>query len=101
MSSVCWLALAFMAGAVLGGLYFGGLWITVRRLPEARRPALLSLGSLLARLSLVLGGFYLVGAGDWRRFVLALLGFVGARTILVRLCEGKRPLSAAKVELRP
>ncbi len=101
MSSVFWLALAFMGGVVLGGLYFGSLWITVRRLPEVRCPALLALGSLLARLSLVLGGFYVVGAGDWRRFVLALLGFVGARTILVRLHEGKRPLSAAKAELRP
>ena len=45
-----------LAGLSLGGLYFGGLWITLRRLSRWRRP-FLSMGlSWLIRLEILLGG---------------------------------------------
>ena len=45
-----------LAGLSLGGLYFGGLWSTLRRLPRWRRP-FLSMGlSWLIRLEILLGG---------------------------------------------
>ena len=78
-----WL-LSLAAGLGLGGAYFGGLWWTVRRLPRARRPALLTLASLVVRLALLLGGLYAVTGGDWRALAAALLGFVLARAVLVR-----------------
>ena len=71
--------LAVMAGAVLGAIYFGGLWWTVRRAGSFRRPAFLMLASVLARMSVVLGGFYLVAGNSWQRMLLCLLGFVAAR----------------------
>ena len=54
------LGAALLAGGGLGGFYFAGLWWTVRKLPTAQSPALLSLGSFLLRTTVVLAGFYLV-----------------------------------------
>lgn len=45
----------FIAGLGLGGVYFGGLWLILGRLPRWRRP-FLALGlSLLVRLAVLLG----------------------------------------------
>ena len=79
------LALALIAGGGLGLIFFGGLWYTVRRGLQSSRPAQWFLVSLLLRMSLVLGGFYLVGHSDWRRLAACLAGFVIARFIVVRL----------------
>ena len=49
------------------------------------QPALWFLGSLLLRTAIVLAGFYLVGAGDWRRLLLCLLGLVVGRLLVTRL----------------
>lgn len=45
-----------LAGLILGALYFGGLWITLRRLPRWRRPFLSIALSWLIRLEILLGG---------------------------------------------
>ena len=79
------LMLALAAGMGLGMFYFGGLWLTVRRLPTARWPALLSMLSFFARLGVVLFGFYLVMGGHWERLLVCLFGFLAIRIILVRL----------------
>ena len=76
---------AGMGGAALGALFFGGLWWTVRRGVLSSSPALWFLGSLLLRVSVVLGGFYFVGHGDWRRLVACLAGFVLARLVVMHL----------------
>jgi len=79
------LLLAWVAGGLLGALFFGGLWWTVRRGVSSPRPALWFFGSLLLRMSIVLAGFYFVGRGNWERLVACLLGFVIARFIVMRL----------------
>ena len=89
------LALALVAGGGLGFIFFGGLWYTVRRGLTARQPALWFLASLLVRMSLVLGGFYLVGHSDWRRLAACLAGFVIARFIVLRQT---RPAGASTQE---
>lgn len=78
------LALALGGGIGLGIFYFGGLWMTVQRLPTARRPVFMSLGSFFGRLAVVLGGFYFVMGGHWERLLVCLLGFLCARFVLVR-----------------
>ena len=85
MNSILFLALALMAGILLGSIFFGGLWWTVRKGVFSKSPALWFLGSMLLRMSLVLAGFYFVGRGDWVRLVICLLGFVVARFIVMRL----------------
>ena len=74
----------FLAGLGLGCFHFIGLWWTVRRLPCARRPVLLNLASLIFRMAVILGGFYIVMAGQWERLLVCLLGFIAARGLLVR-----------------
>ncbi len=65
MSDLPTLALAFVAGALLGAFFFGGLWWTVQKGVASEQPALWFLGSLLLRTGLILAGFYLVSQGHW------------------------------------
>jgi F1F0 ATPase subunit 2 len=83
--------LSLIAGAALGLFYFGGLWLTIRRLPESRRPAALALASFVGRTALTVAGFYLLMDGQWPRLALGLAGFLGARTVLVS--RAKRELA--------
>ena len=73
------------AGALLGAIFFGGLWWTVRKGVLSARPVFWFLGSLLLRLCIALAGFYLVADGHWQRLLACLLGFVMARFMVTRL----------------
>ncbi len=86
-----WLV-ALLAGGLLGGVFFGGLWWTVQRAVVSAAPARWFLGSLVVRSALVLAGFYAVGANQPLRLGLCLLGFVLARAIVLRFT---RPPTAA------
>ena len=98
MNDFLLLALALVAGLVLGAIFFGGLWWTVRRGLSAKSPAFWFLGSMLLRMSIVLAGFYFVGHGDWKRLVTCLLGFTIARYMVMRLTRTpiEHPHSPAK-----
>ncbi len=83
--------LALIAGAGLGAIYFGGLWWTVRRAGLFRRPAFSMLASVLVRMGVALGGFYLVASGSWQRLLLCLLGFlIGRAAVSWRLRPAAR-----------
>lgn len=79
-----WFIVAFAIGAALGTFYFGGLWITVRRLANSPQPAFLMFVSYLLRAGVVLTGFYLVMDGRWERLAAGMAGFLLARGVLVR-----------------
>ena len=98
MNNFLLLALALIAGLVLGAIFFGGLWWTVRKGVAAKNAALWFLGSMLLRMSIVLAGFYFVGHGDWKRLVTCLLGFTIARYMVMRLTRTpiEHPHSPAK-----
>jgi F1F0 ATPase subunit 2 len=72
------LARAGMTGALLGALFYGGLWLTVCRGLSSGRPALWFLGSLLLRTGLTLAGFYLVSRAHGERLPPCALGFLVA-----------------------
>ncbi|MDQ6881840.1 MAG: ATP synthase subunit I [Pseudomonadota bacterium] len=96
--------LAILAGAAIGAVFYGGLWWTVRHAATFRRPGLALLGSFVARTGVAAGGFYLVGAGDWIRLLLCLLGFVSARlavTWLTRLPASARAPAAPEARHAP
>ena len=84
MSDFLALALALLAGALLGAFFFGGLWWTVQKGVTSERPALWFLGSLLLRTGVILAGFYFVSQGHWSRLVACLLGFLIVRVIVVK-----------------
>jgi len=85
MNETMILVLAGGVGVLLGAIFFGGLWWTVRRGFSSKRPALWFLGSLLLRTSIALTGFYLIALGHWERLLVCLLGFIIARLIVTRL----------------
>ena len=85
MNETLALVLAWGEGGVLGAIFFGGLWWTVRKGLSSNRPGLWFLGSLLLRTSLILAGFYVVSGGHWERLLACLLGFVLARLIVIRV----------------
>ena len=78
------LILAFAAGGLIGALAFGGLWLTVRRLPTSRRPGLLLLCSFVARLGVCLPLIFVVMGGHWERLVACFAGLLAVRTVMIR-----------------
>jgi F1F0 ATPase subunit 2 len=93
MSEILTFVVAPVAGIILGAVFFGGLWWTVRRGVSSQRPALWFLISLLLRMGIALGGFYFVSGGHWERLLLCLLGFATARLAVTRLTQrtGEEP----------
>jgi F1F0 ATPase subunit 2 len=85
MNETLMLVVAGAVGLVLGAVFFGGLWWTVRKGVSSPRPALWFLGSILLRMGIVLAGFYFVGGGQWQRLLVCLLGFVIARFLVMWL----------------
>ena len=85
MNDALSLATALVTGVLLGVMFFGGLWWTVRKGFSSKQPALWFFGSLLLRISIALAGFYFVSGGHWERLLVCLLGFVLARLIVMRL----------------
>ena len=85
MNETLILVLAWVMGVLLGAMFFGGLWWTVRKGVSSKRPAIWFFGSLLLRTSIALVGFYVIAGGHWERLLVCLLGFFIARLIVTRL----------------
>jgi F1F0 ATPase subunit 2 len=85
------LVLPLLAGCVLGVIFFGGLWWTVRLGVVSAWPAVWFLGSFVLRTGISLTGFYLVGHNDWHRLLACLLGFVAARFLITWLTRAPLP----------
>jgi F1F0 ATPase subunit 2 len=79
------LLLAAFGGCTLGGVFFGGLWWTVRKGLSSSQPAFLFLASMLLRTGIVLGGFYWIANQHMDRLVACLVGFVAARIIVTQV----------------
>jgi len=73
----------FPLGFGLGIFYFTCLWFTVQHLTRTQHPVLLIVSSGVARLSVALLAFYFLIGGHWERIIIALLGFLLARTLLI------------------
>lgn len=71
-------------GFLLGAFYFGGLWLTLKRLTVVKNQALWMLGSLLIRNLLVAVGFYPVVLQGWQPTLICLVGFLVIRFILTQ-----------------
>ena len=85
MNETLALILTLLAGVLLGAIFFGGLWWTIRRGVSSKQPAALFFFSLLLRTGIALAGFYFVARGDWRRILSCLLGFILARILVTWL----------------
>jgi F1F0 ATPase subunit 2 len=91
------LAFALIAGIMLGAIFFGGLWWTVRKGVSAKHPAFWFFYSMLLRTCIVLLGFYFILGDSWQRMLAGLLGFIVARLIVMRLTlEAKQTSQLAR-----
>jgi F1F0 ATPase subunit 2 len=72
-------------GLVLGWLFFGGLWLSLKRLPRVRHPGLWTLGSFFLRLGVAGVGFYLTARfASWQGVLLCLAGFLVMHVLVTR-----------------
>ncbi|HEX3657546.1 MAG TPA: ATP synthase subunit I [Pirellulales bacterium] len=85
MREVLGLMVPLLTGVLLGAIFFGGLWATIRRGLSSKQPALWFLGSFLLRTSTAVVGFLVVSRGQWDRLLACLLGFVVARLVVTWL----------------
>jgi F1F0 ATPase subunit 2 len=74
--------LTFLAGGAIGFFFFGGLWWTIQKGFKSERPAFWFLGSVVLRMAVALGGFYLVADHKWQRWLICLSGFFVARLLI-------------------
>ena len=82
-----YMAMAFIAGILLGIVFFGGLWFTVKKAVVSSYAALWFLASSLVRTGFVLVGFYYVAQGNWQRLLICVFGFIAARFLVIRLTK--------------
>ncbi len=73
----------FPLGFGLGIFYFTSLWFTVKKMAQAKNPVLIMIASGVARLSVALMGFYFLIDGHWQRLLIAMVGFLIARSLLI------------------
>lgn len=92
---------SLLAGGVLGVVFFGGLWWTVRHGAVSSTPTRWFLGSLILRTATVLAGFYAVGAGQPLRLLVSMLGFLLARAIVLRMTRPHPAAQASTAQRTP
>jgi F1F0 ATPase subunit 2 len=75
--------IAFLAGILIGILYFGGLYLTVNHMNRTRHPALLMMGSFILRMAVLLFGFYLLRNGGVYQMFIALFAVILVKFVMV------------------
>ena len=101
MNDILYMITALVCGIVLGALYFGGLWFTVKKAVTSKIPALWFLASFLFRVNITLLGFYYMSQNNWQRLLICLIGFIAARYIVIQLTKpNKEDQILAKREVR-
>ncbi|ABM02323.1 conserved hypothetical protein [Psychromonas ingrahamii 37] len=74
-----------LAGAVLGVIFFAGLCWTVQRGIKSAHPGRWFFGSFLLRTAVALSGIYLLTDGQWPKLLACMLGFIGARIVVITI----------------
>ena len=91
MNEILNTAIALIAGLALGIIFFGGLFLTVRKMIHSKRPSLWLLSSFFLRVGITLVGFYFVGAGNLQKLLVCLVGFIAARFLVLHFTKNKEP----------
>lgn len=87
MNEITLFVLLLAAGFVLGMLFFGGLWLTVKKSLSAKNSAWLIFGSFVVRMAIVLSGFYYVSQFGWQAMLFGMLGFIMARFMVMHFTK--------------
>jgi F1F0 ATPase subunit 2 len=83
MREILYAAAAYAAGSAIGMVYFGGLWITVKRMPAAAKPAVLFIASFLLRTAVLAASLILIAVlAEWYHVLFALGGIMTIKILL-------------------
>ncbi len=75
--------IAFIVGILVGSLFFGGLYLTVKKLTSLKYPALFMILSLIVRLVILAGGIYLIMDGGIKNVLSAMAGIILVRFVMI------------------
>jgi len=78
------LALAFVAGGAVAGLYLAALWRSIRRVAHGPRGGALLVGGGIARVTLVALALALAARAGAAPLAAALVGFAAVRVLVTR-----------------
>ncbi len=72
-------------GMATGFFYFGSLYLTVRRLPRTKNPALLMFSSFLGRTVIAVASLFLIlKLGDIMMLLAAVIGFIAMKLLFIK-----------------
>jgi F1F0 ATPase subunit 2 len=91
MNDVLPMALSLAGGFGTGVVFFGGLWLTVRRLDKMKHPAVVIFLSSIGRVALALVAFWWLSRGGLLPLAIALAGFLAARFVLIKKVRNSAP----------
>lgn len=74
-------------GVLFGGIYFGGLWITVRSVCTVRNPNKYLLTSFLVRIFLLMGGVWVVFESHPLILLPLMAGFLAIRFMMIKIAQ--------------
>jgi F1F0 ATPase subunit 2 len=77
------IVISLITGIILGIIYFGGLWITVRYMVNREHPYFLIFISFGIRLTIIMAGLYIILVHGWVYLVISLVGFILTRILIV------------------
>jgi F1F0 ATPase subunit 2 len=75
---------SLLGGSLIGLVYFGGLWLTIRYVTEKQGSNWLLLASFAGRAVIAVAAFVWLVNGRLPDLIAALIGFFITRTILIR-----------------
>ncbi|WP_017258828.1 ATP synthase subunit I [Pedobacter arcticus] len=76
---------ALISGFGLGILFFGGLWITVKKTIGENYMGLWIAASSIIRIGITLTGFYFVAQGNIQRLLVCIASFIATRFLVLWL----------------
>ncbi|MEO6902779.1 MAG: ATP synthase subunit I [Bacteroidia bacterium] len=82
MNEILFILIVFICGIFLGIIFFGGLWLTIKKSVSSKMPGLLFMLSFFIRTGITLLGFYYLGVNNWKNMIACLVGFILARVII-------------------
>jgi len=87
-----------LAGFALGMLFFSSLWWTTGKILHGQHPVAWVVGGFVLRMALVLPALYWLTAAQWEKLLACVVGFLGARLLVVKLSATWHPAGLQKSE---
>ena len=77
--------IALISGFGLGIVFFGGLWLTVKKTIGKTYAGLWIAASSFIRIAIALTGFYFISQGDLTRLLICVAAFIATRFLVLWL----------------